>query len=48
LLAANLPDPDAAHAGITVTLQPTDGTIDTDDVTVASLRLTYTRKLRTS
>jgi len=46
--AADLPDPDGAHTQWTVTVQPTDGTIDTDDVTVGFLRIAYKRKLRTS
>lgn len=50
LALANLPDPDAAAGpvGMTITVQPTDGTIGTDDVTVHFLRLRYKRKLRTS
>jgi hypothetical protein len=48
LALANLPNPDAACQSVTVTVQPTDGLIDTDDVTVHTLRLRYRRKLRTS
>jgi hypothetical protein len=48
LALANLPNPDSAASAITVTIQPTDGTIGTDDVTTHFLRLTYTRKLRAS
>jgi hypothetical protein len=46
--AADLPDPDSAAACMTITLQPKDGDIGTDDVTVHFVRLTYTRKLRTA
>jgi hypothetical protein len=48
LALANLPNPDAAYASMTITLQPTDGTLGTDDVTVHAVRLRYKRKLRTS
>lgn len=48
LALANLPNPDLAATQITVTVQPTDGTIDNDDVTAHFLRLRYRRKLRTS
>ncbi len=48
LALANLPNPDAADCFVTVTVQPTDGTLGTDDVTAHFLRLRYKRKLRTS
>jgi len=49
LANANLPDPDAAGgAAFSITMQPTDGLLDTDDVTVHAVRIRYTRKLRTS
>lgn len=48
LTAANLANPDAAHAQMTLSIQPTDGTLGTDDITAGFVRLTYTRKLRTA
>lgn len=40
--------PDAGEGTLTITLQPTDGTLGTDDVTVHDVVLDYTRKITAS
>jgi hypothetical protein len=37
----DLADPGSARGSMTITIQPTDGTIDTDDVTIGCLILSY-------
>lgn len=46
ILAANIPDSSATDpvASGTITLQPTDGTLGTDDVTIHQVLLEYTRQ----
>jgi hypothetical protein len=42
--AADLPDPQSNMATMFLTIQPTDGTLGTDDVTVTGVELTYTKR----
>jgi hypothetical protein len=48
LALANLPDPQTANCTVSITLQPTDGTLGTDDIIVHRVWITYTRKPLTS
>lgn len=45
ITAADLP---VAGTNVTILLDPTDSTLDTDDISVLSVKVKYTRKLRTA